>query len=95
MKAIAFAATIAAFATPAFSQMQCGPYETLPDYLEGSKEQTIAHSGYAVAEVGVVIVEIYTAEDGSWTMVMVRPDGVACIIGFGDGWKDEVGGEPA
>ena len=32
---------------------------------------------------GGMLVELYTAKDGSWTLVTTRPDGVACFAAAG------------
>ena len=34
------------------------------------------------------MVEIYTSSDGStWTLIMIMPNGMACVTGTGKGWR--------
>jgi hypothetical protein len=32
------------------------------------------------------VVEVYSAENGSWTILMTRPDGVSCMVASGQFW---------
>ena len=95
MKAIALAATIATLSTPAAAQMQCLDYEALPRILANEFGEHAIGSGWRPTPNGIVIVEMYASDGGSWTLVMVQPDGQACILASGQGWRDEAGGEPA
>ncbi|MEM1289582.1 MAG: hypothetical protein AAGH60_14615 [Pseudomonadota bacterium] len=33
------------------------------------------------------MVELLTADDGSWTIALTIPDGPTCVIGQGQGWQ--------
>jgi hypothetical protein len=33
------------------------------------------------------IVELFTSEKGSWTLLLTLPTGVSCLIAAGDNWE--------
>jgi len=33
------------------------------------------------------LVELYTSENGTWTLMLTRPDGVSCLIAAGQNWE--------
>ena len=56
-----------------------------------------AQSGYGLSRGGQIL-EIWTsAEKGTWTIVLSRTDGIACIMSYGDAWSmaELVAGAPA
>jgi hypothetical protein len=80
---IATVAAVAALgAIPASAQTVCGDRGKLVAYLgKGHKE---SRTGIGVAANGSVI-ELYTAETGTWTMLMTMPGGPTCVTGSGEG----------
>ena len=34
------------------------------------------------------LIEIYSSEDGTWTILITRPSGVACLVAAGDSWEE-------
>ena len=88
---IRLALTFAAFATPVLAE--CPPRaEQIAMLAEQYSEHPI---GAGIAADGASILEVYAAEDGSWTLLRVTPDGQACIVGFGENWTTAKIGEPA
>lgn len=78
---------------PASGQQPCAPHEMLRSALAGEHGESPAGAG--IDNRGVVI-EVYTARDGStWTILVVRPDGIACIAGAGTRWTSTLPGEPS
>ena len=53
--------------------------------LEDKFGEVVEHS--AVAKTGK-LVEWTVAPDGSWSMLVTSSDGRACLIWWGDGWRD-------
>lgn len=41
------------------------------------------------------VVEVYVSPRGSWTMVAVTPDNLACILATGQAWQMVAVGEPS
>jgi hypothetical protein len=35
-----------------------------------------------------MMIELYTSEKGTWTMLMTRPGGVSCIMAVGQSWEN-------
>ena len=33
------------------------------------------------------VIELYTADTGTWTMLITKPGGVTCVMGSGEGWE--------
>lgn len=82
MRKIIVAAVL--MASPAFAQQQqCGPVVDLRAWLIEEYGESIAFAG--------IINEQATAElwlaDASWTVLMVRADGIACLGLSGGDWQ--------
>lgn len=66
-------------------EMVCAEREALltslnREYKEAPKELGLANNGS--------VVELLTTRDGkTWTMLMTRPDGTACVIAAGEAWE--------
>lgn len=93
LKRIAFALLAAAalllLATPAFAQTpprlsvgDCKPHALLLAELAVLYGERTVLVG--ASDSGRVL-EVLAAPDGSWTMLMVLPDGTACASAFGEG----------
>lgn len=79
------------------ADLVCAERETLlaslsKEFKEAPRELGLANNG--------TLVELLTTRDGStWTMLMTRPDGTACVIAAGEAWEDlpdqlAAGGDP-
>lgn len=75
-----------AFAAPATAQniSACAPQETLAEKLG-------QEFGEAVTAQGVDgqgnLLQVYTSENGTWTIAVTLPGGPSCIVSSGDGWN--------
>ncbi|MEM6744592.1 MAG: hypothetical protein AAF676_12765 [Pseudomonadota bacterium] len=93
----------AVFATPVEAQVPggptvCGQRDKLVQRLEVEFGET--RQGFGLQR-GSSIVEVFaSSESGSWTILVTRPTGVACMVAAGQNWAatpDEakkVAGEP-
>lgn len=62
----------------------------------GDRDEIIARlqSGYQESTTGVGLsatgglVELYTSEKGTWTLMLTQPNGVSCLIAAGDNWEN-------
>jgi hypothetical protein len=69
---------------PAAAQTVCGDRAKMIRHLgDGYKE---SRSGLGLAANGSVV-ELFTAETGSWTMLVTVPGGKTCVMGSGEGWE--------
>ena len=74
------------------AQGQCAPRDRLVEALgETFGEST---RGLGLSDTGNVI-EVWTSAEGSWSLVVNRPDGTSCLADFGQGWALVPQGEPA
>lgn len=94
---IRLALALLLFAFPAFAQQRqlCAPRNALIEKLS----QEFGEAPYAGAIDGAGnLMEILTGPKGTWTLLIVRPDKIACIVGSGEGWllyEPTVGGRGA
>ena len=84
-KIAVFALIAGLFVTPALAETACGDHDDLrralqAQHAEMPKSLGLAHNG--------AVIEVYAAPSGSWTMLLTRPDGQACVIGHGEAWQD-------
>jgi len=73
-------------ASPALAQQQapCGPVDVILKALEDNAKEVPA--GMGRDERGFVAV-LTLSPDGSYSVLGIRPDGIACLISTGEGWK--------
>ena len=84
---IAVAATVVALGVaPAFAQSFCGDRVKVTAKLE--KNYNERRSGLGLGSNGGVI-ELFTAESGSWTILITMPGSVTCVLGSGEGWEHQ------
>lgn len=77
-----------ALAWPARAQSMpavCGDRATIVAALRGDHGETKAARGLAT---GGGLVELFTAETGTWTLLLTLPGGPTCLMGVGDSWED-------
>ena len=70
---------------PAMAEAICGPRAAALEYLlerygERPRAAGLAGDGR--------VVELLVSASGSWTLLLVRPDGTACIAAGGEAWQD-------
>lgn len=73
------------FALPASAQQRqlCAPRAALVEKL--AQEFGEAPTAGGIDGAGNLM-EILTGPKGTWTLLIVRPDKIACIVGSGEGW---------
>lgn len=81
--------------TPTGPQLQCGHRDKVLALLERFGERLQS----AGVTSGGYLAEVYAnPETGTWTWVLTRPDGISCIWGAREGWRqipDSAGGPEA
>jgi len=84
--ALGLLAMVVASAGPARAQgLPCAPVEAVTEHLKAQFGETPARIGQAADGAGLVIFE--NLEAGSSSVVVVRPDGMACLLATGQGWR--------
>jgi hypothetical protein len=91
MRSVFGAALGAAFsfcAAPAQSQV-CAPYESVRRALFEQHGEAAVGAGHDDREL---VVQLFATADGAtWTLVVVRPDGIACLVASGREWRSIAG----
>jgi hypothetical protein len=82
----------ALWATPTVAQGQCAPRTSVVETLASGYGE--ARSGIGIAANGMVV-ELFTAPTGTWTLVYTRPDGMTCAIASGEAWEHTKDALPA
>jgi hypothetical protein len=79
-------ALLLALAAPALARPFCAPQEYLAAQMQERYGETLAHSGLTD---GGNIVEIWASrETGTWTVLLIAADGMACVVQTGKHWQD-------
>ena len=80
------AALVAAFSWPAYAQQAvCGARDEIVSRLENGYQETASGAGPIVG--GGAVIELYTSDAGTWTLVLTQPNGVSCLIAVGKNWE--------
>jgi len=91
-----FVSLIFTIAAPSLAQAQlvCAQRDSMIDKLKKKYGESERGMGLSGTEA---VVEIWSSEKtGSWTIVLTRPNGIACVMAAGESWIDapaEVGPE--
>ncbi len=86
------AAVASLIASPASAQAVCGDRSEIVSRLESAYQEKASAIGMS-GNGGVV--ELYTSEKGSWTLLLTQPTGVSCLIAAGDNWESMPNPKPA
>lgn len=81
--AVLFAAGLTS-AAPASAEIFCGERVDLIESLERSFNETPRAIGL---DAGGSLIEVFVAEDGSWTILATRPGKLSCVVATGQYWE--------
>lgn len=91
--ALASAAIMAILATPASSEENvCGKRDDIVSRLEQGYQEFNSAMGMST---NGSLVELFTSDNGTWTLMLTQPDGVSCLIAAGQNWESFDGMKPA
>lgn len=83
-----FLLTASAFAmlasAPAMAQMVCGERVAIVNALKSGHQEQKTATGLA-GNGGLV--ELFTGDAGSWTLLLTLPGGPTCLLGAGEDWE--------
>lgn len=77
-------AVLAVSVSDASAQMLCAPRADIIAGIDKKYQERPNAFGIAGEKT---LVELFTSEAGSWTMIMTRPGGVSCIMAVGQSWE--------
>lgn len=89
------ALAMAVSTAPAKAQQACMPRDAAIKQLEQRYKEAV--TGRGLAANGVVMIEMFVAKSGSWTVLASNPRGLSCVVATGDSWETvaAVVGDPA
>ncbi|MDP6351108.1 MAG: hypothetical protein QF926_00455 [Alphaproteobacteria bacterium] len=64
----------------------CMPHEAAVANLEQKFGEQVA--GVGLAGRGQSLVELFVGSNGSWTILVTRTNGIACVASSGEDWTD-------
>ena len=76
---------LASAVMPVHAQTSCAAHDELAAHLE--KKFGERPVSWGLSSNGF-LVEVFSSEAGSWTIVLTNPLGTSCIRATGDGWSD-------
>lgn len=75
-----------ALGPPAVAQSTCMPRDNLVDSLNSKFSETLAGGGLQTEQR---LIEVWrSADSGTFTIIMTRPDGISCVLAAGQNWHD-------
>jgi len=82
-------------ATPVVAQQNCGDASAIHSRLMEQYHEAPRTMGMAN---GSAIVQYANEETGTWTILVLNPNGIACLVASGDSWQSmeaQPTGDPA
>ena len=70
-------------AVPAAAQLQCALRSELATRLDKKFDEKL--TGIGITSNGLLL-EVFASNDGSWTILVTRPNGHSCIVSHGTDW---------
>lgn len=71
-------------ATPAFAQMVCGQHKSIHKRLQDGYQESPVATGLAT---NGSVVTLYTSDKGTFTVLLTRPNGMACLMAVGESFE--------
>ena len=88
MRKLVIAATLfASLSSEAFAQQNCAPINSVEQQLMSRFGESVRTT--ALANNGALVVQFANEETGTWTMLVVSADGVACALASGVAWRSQ------
>lgn len=78
----AFAIGLAFLVRPA-AAIPCSPYDEIVERLKGKFQEKRLGFGLIGNKA---VMEFYASKRGSWTIIVTRPNGIACVVAIGTDW---------
>lgn len=92
---IPLAVALLSISSPAVAQEpKCAPYDQVEAMLAAEFQETRVQQGI-VGDGQAMLLIFASPNGGTWSAVMVRPDGVACLAAAGSDWQTRNDPAPA
>lgn len=80
-----FTAIFLATTLPAMAQTICDTRTKLVTELKTKHAEF--QTGYGITQSGKQMLELFTSNSGSWTILMTRAGGISCAMAVGQSWS--------
>ncbi len=67
-------------------QDKCGQRDRMVEHLKATYGE-IRRGGGLQSATGLM--ELYVSSEGSWTLLLTRPDGTSCPVAVGEAWRND------
>ena len=84
MKVSLVASLLVLAGTAQAQQFRCLPHEEAARRLQQYHGESA--KGLGIGNRGASVIELFTSETGSWTILVTRTDGLSCITASGENW---------
>ena len=71
-------------------QPGCSDRERMVNHLSATYGEKLRGAGLQSA---TGLMELYVSEEGSWTLLLTRPDGTSCPVAVGEQWRHDLADE--
>ena len=85
MKKIALVLALTLAASTAMAETVCGERDKFIDHLSDNFQEAPAAIG--LASNGSVLEVLTSDESGTWTIIVTKPNGHACVVASGEAWQ--------
>ena len=85
LRTITTVAMVTVLSLPAMAQTVCGERNKFLDHL--SRGYSEAPAAMGLVSNGAVL-EVLVSTNGTWTIIVTRPDGMSCVVAAGEAWED-------
>ncbi len=85
LKILTAAAVVTALSLPATAQSVCGERTKFLKHLSSGYSETPVAMG--LVSNGSIL-EVLASKDGSWTIIVTRPNGISCVVAAGEACEE-------
>lgn len=83
--AAAVSTALSTLAWPALAQQNCAPLDQVEAHLAAEYQET--RVGQGITASGRAMLMLYASPQGTWTVLMVNPEKIACPAAEGRDWQ--------
>lgn len=92
MKSLIMSLASLLLTTTAQAQLACDARTKMVTELNTKYSES--QTGYGISLTGKQILELFTSNTGTWTILLTRPNGTSCAMAAGNSWTDKIRQQP-
>jgi len=86
MKTLIFAAILTAVTTSSQARVYCDIRDNIVTQLTARYSES--QSGFGLTNGGNQLLELFISTQGTWTILLTKPDGTSCVMASGHSWDN-------